>query len=270
MARYDAAHGPLPTETARKIGVFPALPHLRLLLLGIAAMRLSAAGLACRRGGRDVFSGVGFSVSAGEALAITGRNGAGKSSLLRMVVGLIRPLAGRLWLDGGDRELSIAEQAHYLGHQDPVKPSLSVVENLQFWAAFFGGSAFKVGETLEAVGLGAIGGLPAAYLSAGQRRRLSIARLLTVKRPIWLLDEPSSTLDTAAQTRLTEIMRSHLTEGGLILMATHGALELAGTQELSLDRANPSPESQAGAQSMTNGRRLATPNLSPQRRGEKP
>src|SRR5271170_8091452 len=101
-------------------------------------MRLNAVDLACRRGGRDVFSGVNFAVSSGEALTVTGRNGAGKSSLLRLVVGLLRLAAGQLALDGGDPELSIAEQAHYLGHQDALKTSLSVAENLRFWAGYFG------------------------------------------------------------------------------------------------------------------------------------
>ena len=107
-------------------------------------MRLSAVDLACHRGGRDVFAGVSFSVASGEALAITGRNGAGKSSLLRTIVGLVRIAAGRLALEGGDPELTIAEQAHYLGHQDALKPSLSVGENLRFWAGFLGGEGAEI------------------------------------------------------------------------------------------------------------------------------
>jgi heme exporter protein A len=198
-------------------------------------MRLSAADLTCRRGGRDVFDGVSFNVAAGAALAVTGRNGAGKSSLLRLVAGFLRPAGGRLWLEGGDGELTIAEQAHYLGHHDAVKPSLSVAENLSFWAAFFGAGTAKVQDALESVGLGAIADLPAAYLSAGQRRRLSIARLLAVKRPIWLLDEPASTLDAAGKDRLTVFMQSHLASGGLIVVATHAALGVSAA-ELSLDR----------------------------------
>jgi heme exporter protein A len=205
-------------------------------------MRLTAVELGCHRGGRDVFTGVSFTVGAGEALTITGRNGAGKSSLLRLVAGFLRPAAGSLRLDGGDPELSIAEQAHYLGHQDAVKPSLSVAENLRFWAAFLGAgfgahldaASIKAPDALEIMGLGGISALPAAYLSAGQRRRLSIARLIAVKRPLWLLDEPTSTLDAAAQDRLSEVMRSHLTNGGLILAATHAPLGLAGAQELRL------------------------------------
>ena len=204
-------------------------------------MRLSAIDLACHRGGREVFAGIDFGLTDGRALAVTGRNGAGKSSLLRIVAGLLRPAGGRLFLEGGEPELTLAEQAHYLGHQDAVKPSLTVAENLQFWIGFLGGAAIKARDALEAVGLGGIGALPAAYLSAGQRRRLSIARLLAVKRPIWLLDEPASTLDAAGKDRLTGFMQSHLADGGLILAATHGALGLSAAQEFSLDQINPSP-----------------------------
>ncbi|HTV37549.1 MAG TPA: heme ABC exporter ATP-binding protein CcmA [Xanthobacteraceae bacterium] len=197
-------------------------------------MRLSATNLACRRGGREVFTAINFALTSGEILAITGRNGAGKSSLLRTVAGLLRLAEGNLVLDGGDRELTIAEQAHYLGHQDALKPALSVGENLCFWSRFFGGNEVGVAPALEAVGLDALAELPAAYLSAGQRRRLSIARLLAAKRPIWLLDEPMSTLDAAAQNRLAGFMRAHLTEGGLILAATHGPLGIGAAQELRL------------------------------------
>jgi heme exporter protein A len=197
-------------------------------------MRLSAVDLACRRGGREVFAGVSFSAGSGEILAITGRNGAGKSSLLRTIIGLIRLAHGRLALEGGDPELTIAEQTHYVGHLDALKPALSVGENLRFWAGFFGAKPAKVAAPLEAVGLDGLADLPAAYLSAGQRRRLSIARLLAIKRPIWLLDEPMSTLDASAQERLAGFMRTHLTEGGIILAATHGALGIAGAQELRL------------------------------------
>jgi len=198
-------------------------------------MRLSAVHLACHRGGRDVFAGVNFAVGSGEVLAITGRNGAGKSSLLRTIVGLVQVAHGSLSLEGGDPELTIAEQAHYLGHQDALKPSLSVGENLRFWAGFLGHKPADTSAALAAVGLDPLADLPAAYLSAGQRRRLSIARLLAVKRPIWLLDEPVSTLDAAAQDRLAGLMQAQLAEGGLILAATHGPLGIAPTRELRLD-----------------------------------
>jgi heme exporter protein A len=198
-------------------------------------MRLSATDLTCRRGGREVFASISFSVAAGESLTIRGRNGAGKSSLLRMIVGLVRIAGGQLSLQGGDPELSLGEQAHYLGHLDALKPSLSVEENLRFWSAFLGAAAVDFSAPLRAVGLEALADLPAAYLSAGQRRRLSIARLLAVQRPLWLLDEPTSTLDAAAQARLGEIMRAHLAGGGIILAATHGPLQLEGARELDLD-----------------------------------
>lgn len=204
-------------------------------------MRLCAANLACSRGGRDVFAGVSFAVGSGEALAVTGRNGAGKSSLLRAMVGLVRIADGSLTLEGGDPELSIAEQAHYLGHQDALKASLSVGENLTFWAGFLGRKTADGAPALAAVGLDALAELPAAYLSAGQRRRLSVARLLVVQRPIWLLDEPMSTLDAAAQDRLAAFMREHLAAGGLIVAATHGPLGIAATRELRLGELGGAP-----------------------------
>jgi heme exporter protein A len=210
-------------------------------------MRLSAAKLACRRGGREVFAGVGFTVSSGEALVVTGRNGAGKSSLLRCILGLVRAVGGEITLEGGDDELSIAEQAHYLGHQDALKPALTVAENLRFWADFFGASAVNIDAPLATVGLDTLADLPAAYLSAGQRRRLSLARLLAAKRPIWLLDEPTSTLDIAAQSRLADLMQTHLAEGGLIIAATHAPIGIGGTRELTLDQKEPSPPAQEGS-----------------------
>jgi heme exporter protein A len=200
-------------------------------------MRLKAADLACVRGGRQVFSEVSFAIGTGEALTVTGPNGAGKSSLLRLLAGLVRPLAGTLALDGGDPELTLPEQAHYLGHQDALKPALSVTENLDFWVRFLGGRTVDLTGTLATVGLAGIAGLPAAYLSAGQRRRLSIARLIAVRRPLWLLDEPTSALDVAAQAMLTELMQTHLKDGGLIVAAVHGPIGLEKAAELRLGRA---------------------------------
>jgi heme exporter protein A len=128
---------------------------------------------------------------------------------------------------------TIPEQAHYLGHQDALKPSLTVAENLSFWARYLG-SAEPVDGALAAVGLAALADLPAAYLSAGQRRRLSIARLLAAKRPLWLLDEPTSALDREAQDTLTGLMRQHLSGGGIIVAAAHGSIGLDHAKELRL------------------------------------
>ena len=196
-------------------------------------MRLEGSGLACVRGGREVFSGLGFALSGGEALLVTGRNGAGKSSLLRMVAGLIRVTGGQLAITGADPEKNIPEQTHYLGHQDALKPSLTVAENLGFWMRYLGGTGTPQ-TPLAAVGLAGLADLPAAYLSAGQRRRLSIARLVAVNRPIWLLDEPTSALDREAQDTLKSLMQRHLSGGGLIVAAAHGPIGLDQTRELRL------------------------------------
>jgi heme exporter protein A len=196
-------------------------------------MRLSGSELACFRGGRQVFSDLSFTVGAGEALVVLGPDGVGKSSLLRLLAGLVRPTGGRLVLEGGDPELSVGEQAHYLGHQDALKPALSVQENLAFWTQFLGGRAAPQ-PALAAVGLDGIAALPAAYLSAGQRRRLSLARLIAVQRPVWLLDEPTSALDDMAQGTLAQIMKTHLAGGGLIVAAAHGPIGLEAAGELRL------------------------------------
>src|ERR1700731_1278084 len=170
-------------------------------------MRLSGCGVRCVRGGREVFSGLAFAAASGEALAVTGANGSGKTSLLRMIAGVLAIAGGSIGLEGGEAELTLPEQAHYLGHRDALKPALSVMENLCFWRDFLGGAASDAAESLAAVGLDHALRLPAAYLSAGQRRRLSIARLLAVRRPIWLLDEPTSALDAAGQKLFSALMR---------------------------------------------------------------
>ena len=158
-------------------------------------MRLLGRGVKCVRGGREVFSELDFTASSGEALAVTGPNGSGKTSLLRIVAGLLTLAAGSIGLEDGERELTVAEQAHYLGHRDAMKPALSVLENLAFWRDFLGGEASDADHSLVAV-----------------------------RRPIWLLDEPTSALDTAGQSLFSALMRDHLARGGLIVAATHAPL----------------------------------------------
>jgi len=187
-------------------------------------MQLSGRGVICVRGGREVFSGLDFEAVSGEAVAVVGRNGSGKTSLLRLIAGLLIPAGGTIALAGGDAELTLPEQCHYLGHRDALKPALSVTENLAFWADFLGGERFDPAEGLAVVGLDHATHLPAGFLSAGQRRRLSLARLLTVRRPVWLLDEPTNALDVAGQDMFGGLMREHLGRGGMIIAATHAPL----------------------------------------------
>jgi len=183
--------------------------------------RLIGRDVRCVRGGREVFASLAFEAVSGEALAVTGPNGAGKTSLLRLIAGLLLPAGGTIACEGGEGELTVPEQAHYLGHRDALKPALSVEENLSFWRDFLGGEAGDTGESLAKVGLAHATHLPAAYLSAGQRRRLSIGRLIAVRRPVWLLDEPTSALDAAGQELFAGVMRDHLAGGGIIVAATH-------------------------------------------------
>ncbi|MGH6725062.1 MAG: heme ABC exporter ATP-binding protein CcmA [Pseudolabrys sp.] len=197
-------------------------------------MQLKAENLACSRGGREVFAGISFSLAGGEAMLVTGRNGVGKSSLLRVIAGLVQIAGGRLEFEGGEQDAAIGEQAHYVGHQDAVKPSLTVHENLKFWTQYLGAAAAPIEPALEAVDLTPLTDLPAAYLSAGQRRRLSIARLVAVARPLWLLDEPTSALDVPSQNRLADLMRRHLAGGGMIVAAAHGPIGLERARELKL------------------------------------
>ncbi|WP_248312361.1 heme ABC exporter ATP-binding protein CcmA [Bosea sp. BK604] len=194
-------------------------------------LALSAEDLACRRGGRLIFEGLSFSLGGGEAIALTGRNGAGKSSLIAMICGRLRPAGGHLRIEGaGDAPLS--ELLHLVGHRDGLKTALTARENLDFAQALLGEASASAQEALAAVGLPHVAALPVGYLSAGQRRRVALARLLVSRRPLWLLDEPASALDVAAQAMLVGLMRDHLAQGGAILAATHGSLGLDGAREV--------------------------------------
>lgn len=196
-------------------------------------MRLAGANVAIERGGRRLFSDLMFDAASGAALMVTGPNGAGKSSLLRAIAGLLPLADGRIALEGGDDEQTIGEQAHYVGHADALKGTLTAGENLRFWASMLGAAAPPPGRGVEAAGVAAaldrfglrhVGEFAVNVLSTGQRRRLALARLLIAWRPLWLLDEPTGGLDALARGRLVEIMRAHLAAGGLIVAATHAPL----------------------------------------------
>jgi heme exporter protein A len=199
-------------------------------------MDLVVDTLACRRAGRAVFAGLSFTVRGGEAAALRGPNGAGKSSLLRVLAGLVPAEAGDARLGGvslaGDREAFRGLLA-YAGHLDAVKPQLTVAENLGFWADLYGGG--RVAAALARFGLERIADYPAGYCSAGQKRRLGLARLLVADRPLWLLDEPTVSLDAAATAVFADAVREHVAAGGLALAATHVAMGLEGGPVVTLD-----------------------------------
>ncbi len=191
-------------------------------------IRLDVRNLAVERGGRAVLAGIGFTLSAGEAMALTGANGAGKSTLLRAVAGLVPRSAGRVEWHGCGGE-PIAEAAHYFGHLDALKSPLTVEDNLVLWSKVAGAPGLAVIDALEQVGLDHLADMPAAYLSAGQRRRVAFARLLVVRRPLWLLDEPTAALDAEAEATFGELLAGHVDAGGLALVATHRPLPIPAT-----------------------------------------
>lgn len=198
-------------------------------------LRLDVTDLACRRGERLVVSGVTFGLGGGEALVITGRNGAGKSTLLAALSGLLRPDRGSVSFSGtGDRPGR--ESCHYLAHRDGLKGALTCRENLAFAARLLGDPMRPPAEALASVGLSAAAELPAGILSAGQRRRLALARLLVARRPLWLLDEPGTALDAEGQEMLAGLMRGHREGGGAIVAATHAPLGLPDARMLELTR----------------------------------
>ncbi|WP_027055162.1 heme ABC exporter ATP-binding protein CcmA [Mesorhizobium erdmanii] len=202
-------------------------------------MRLIAENLGGERGGETVFSGLGFALEDGQALVVTGPNGSGKSTLLRIIAGLLPKAEGQLRIEGGGDDFpSIAAACHYLGHQNAMKPALSVAENLRFWRDFNGGGDSSVEDALETVGLAGIGHLPFGYLSTGQRRRAAIAKLLVSPRPLWLLDEPTAGLDKASEERFAGLMTRHCAGGGMIVAATHLPLGLEGAKELRMGQAS--------------------------------
>ncbi len=198
---------------------------------------LAIENLTLVRGGRTLASGLNFKVRSGGALLLTGANGAGKSTLLRAIAGLFTPASGAISISGDDldNDETPALQAHYLGHADALKGALTARENLEFWSAALKRSAgLDPPQALAALNLAHVADLPAGWLSAGQKRRTALARLLVVERPLWLLDEPTTALDAASQVRLAQSMAAHRAKGGMIIAATHAPLGLEDAAELRL------------------------------------
>jgi heme exporter protein A len=204
------------------------------------SVQLQIRDLAVTRGGRRIIEDLSFQVSAGEALLLTGPNGAGKTTLIRTLAGYLVPLTGTIKLDGDFRDRDLREALHYVGHMNSNKASLTTLENLHFWQAYLGGSAAtqasrdRIWTALERFEIDPLADIPAGYLSAGQKRRLGLARLLVAERPVWLLDEPTVSLDARSTTLLAGVIDEHVRAGGLVVAATHLPLGLGAARELRL------------------------------------
>ena len=192
-------------------------------------LSLTAEKLACARGERRVFSDLDFEVRAGEALVVEGANGVGKTSLLRLIAGFLTPVSGHVTLGFDTGTVSEGEERSryvgWLGHQDGIKPQMAAGEQLEFFTRLYGATA-PVVPTLERVGLLRQREFPCRYLSAGQKKRLGLARLILSGRPLWLLDEPFAALDSAGRALAAELMRTHCAQGGIVVAATHDPLGL--------------------------------------------
>jgi heme exporter protein A len=206
-------------------------------------MRFEVDKLAARRGEDLLFRDVSFALEAGGSLVVTGPNGSGKSTLLRVLAGLLPADSGsvRLVPEDGSEERPAREACHYLGHKNAMKRELTVDENLTFWQSFMAregadgdkkGAGMTADEAAEAVGLGGISHLPFGYLSAGQQRRMAMAKLLVAHRPVWILDEPTAALDIRADAMFAGLCTSHTASGGIIIAATHQPLGLENTASL--------------------------------------
>jgi heme exporter protein A len=200
--------------------------------------RFTGSDLYCVRSERLVFAGLGFELTPAGALILVGPNGSGKSSLLRVMAGLLKPASGQLCWNGEPVSVDIdAHNArlHYVGHQDAVKPVLSVAENLAFWARLMGGNDETVANGLETFGISHLADIPGRFLSAGQRRRVNLARLVAARAPLWLLDEPTTALDVQAIASLEAAISEHRQSGGMVVLATHA--EIAADDPTVLDLA---------------------------------
>lgn len=213
---------------------------------------LKAQGLACDRGGRRLFEALSFDLAPGDGLLVQGPNGTGKTSLMRQIAGLLPLAAGTVSVAGVEADTPAAELCHYVGHLNGVKASLTVHENLTFWGDYLGGepASGDVDAALDVFGLTPIAGIAAGFLSAGQKRKLALSRLFACPRPIWLLDEPSVSLDTASVARLGKAIESHAKAGGIAIVSTHVPLGGAFTHTLDLrhlDAAEETGEDTGGA-----------------------
>jgi heme exporter protein A len=201
-------------------------------------MQLIVRDLAIDRGGRRIVDRLSFTVSSGEALVLTGPNGAGKTTLIRAIAGFLPAAEGEARLEGGAPDTEIAEQSHLVGHRDGIKGALTVAENAGFFQRYLCAGAPSaaagdvVRDALERLGLGGLADVPAAWLSAGQRRRLGLSRLLLAERRLWLLDEPTVSLDASAVETLARMVGEHVARGGLVVAATHIPLGLSNAREL--------------------------------------
>ncbi len=200
--------------------------------------RFTGHDLDCIRGERLVFTGLRFELAQGEALVLVGANGSGKSSLLRLMAGFLRPARGELRWNGAS--LSEDPEGHraricYVGHLDAVKPVLTVAENLGFWAELWGGGLESVGPALRAFGVDHLADVPGRFLSAGQKRRVNLARMAVSRTAaLWLLDEPTTALDRAGVAALGKVLAAHRGRGGMAVVATHSELPLDGSKLLDL------------------------------------
>jgi heme exporter protein A len=210
---------------------------------GLAAAPFSGTNLACRRGGRLVFADLAFSVAPGGALVLRGANGSGKTTLLRLMAGLTNATGGGLFWNGAavDDPEAHGARLRFIGHLDAVKPAFSVAENLAFWTALWSGKADKSGisAAMAAFDLSRLADFPARLLSAGQRHRLALARLIAAPAPLWLLDEPGNALDDSSLAALAKAIAGHRARGGMVVIASHGAAFVDGGETLDLGAFTP-------------------------------
>jgi heme exporter protein A len=211
--------------------------------------RFYGKNLICVRGERTVFHALDFNVSSGGALILVGPNGAGKSSLLRMMAGLLRPAAGHMaWDENGESEDTTEDmdvhgaRLHYVGHHDAVKPVLTAAENIGFWAHLRGQGENAIRDALDVFAIKHLYDVPGRFLSAGQKRRVNLARIIAAPAPLWLLDEPTTALDKATIRRLEDAIQKHRDQGGMVVLSTHADVNTPGAETLDLARfANKAP-----------------------------